>query len=61
MNQSILRQYRVLEAKKADILQFLKVQSESDLIKNLPKKWTMIQAMRHVQMSENGSLHSTSR
>ena len=56
MNQSILRQFEVLETNKADILQFLREQSEDDLTKKLPEKWTMIQAMRHVQMSENGSL-----
>ena len=56
MNQSILRQFEVLETNKADILQFLREQSEDDLTKKLPEKWTMIQAMRHVQMSESGSL-----
>lgn len=49
--------FQRLEEQKSQVLTLLKSKSETELTKSLPEKWSMIQAMRHVQMSEEGSLN----
>ncbi len=61
MNQAISAELRKLDEQKRSILEFLKDQQPEDLTKALPGKWCMIQAMRHVQMSEEGSVSYMSK
>lgn len=57
MNQGISQEIRKLEEQKRSVLEFLKEQSEENLTKSEEGKWSMIQAMRHIQMAEEGSLN----
>lgn len=57
MNQGISEQIRKLEEQKQEVLDFLREQSEEDLAKSEEGKWSMIQAMRHIQMAEEGSMN----
>ena len=49
---SIVQGWDKLEDKKKNILSKLQTKSEDELKKSLPGEWSMIQAMRHVYLSE---------
>ena len=53
MKESILGSFQKLERSKEQILTFLNVQDVNDLERAKEGQWSMIQAIRHVQISED--------
>ena len=56
MNDLISQKFEILGSNKAKIIEIIKSYSEEDRVKALPEKWSMIQVLRHIQVSEEGSM-----
>ncbi len=56
MTDSLRRDFEKLEKEKAQVLTYLRSQSRDRIVLQPPGGWCMVQAMRHIQMSEDLSL-----
>ena len=52
MKDSIMKIFEKLEQSKQEILTFLRTQDSNDLKRSAEGSWSMIQAMRHIQKTE---------
>lgn len=56
MTESILKHFQELEGRKSDALAFLRSKSKEEIAKSMDGGWSLVQVLRHVQMSKEGSL-----